>query len=274
MNKIQNFSLHTHNNALGIFDGINSPLEMLQQAEILGWEEIGVTNHFIWHPHMPLAHRMFFNDYHNALDVHKQALESLNEAAQKVKIAVRFGYEVDFFPSNEWRDGFEKMMEELKPEYLIGSTHFLRNTDETFLCNIFHLNALPTSTTKEQMHEYLANYWLNIVAAIESGYFAFIAHIDYCTIFNLCVEPEWDEYKLMVIESLAKHNQPYEINTSGYARVGIPHPNPWMITELCKRNVPVVISDDAHSIDVLGRYFSEAEELLENLGCTNRWSLK
>ena len=41
MNKIQNFSYHTHNNALGVFDGRSSALEMLQQAENLGWSEIG-----------------------------------------------------------------------------------------------------------------------------------------------------------------------------------------------------------------------------------------
>lgn len=274
MSKIQNFSLHTHNNALGVFDGVNTPLEMFQKAESLGWDEIGVTNHFIWHPHMPLSHRMFFDDYQEALNVHQQALDLLKEAIDKVNIKVRIGYEVDYFPSAKWCDGFEKMMEILKPEYLIGSTHFIRNAEETFLCNIFHLRNLPASTTKEQMREYLKNYWLNIISSIESGYFNFIAHLDYCAVFDLCMEPEWDEYKWMVIEALAKHNMPYEINTGGYTRLQTPHPHPWMIAELCKRDVPVILSDDAHNVDVLGRYFSEAEQLLKSFGCTNRWRLK
>ena len=88
---------------------------------------------------------------------------------------------------------------------------------------------------------------------------------------NLGVEPKWDDYKWRLIEALAKAKQPFELNTSGFERIKSPHPAPWMLKELKERNVPVVISDDAHSTTMLGRYFNEAEDLLSSLNYTNRW---
>ena len=123
-----------------------------------------------------------------------------------------------------------------------------------------------------EFKEYLRNYWRNIVAAAESGYFTFIAHVDYITIFNLCVEPEWNEYKWRVIEALAKHKQPFELNTSGYNRIDMQHPATWMLEELNKRSVPVIISDDAHDVSMLGQHFERAEKLLSELGYTNRFN--
>lgn len=271
MNKIQNFSYHTHNNALGVFDGRSSALEMLQQAENLGWSEIGVTNHLIWHPHMPQCSKMFFQDFDKLVDTMQRSLEVLKEAASRVNIKVLSGFEVDFFPSALWRRQFEKLLKVLDVDYYIGSTHTVRTADESRIYNIFHLEELPSGTTAEDMDELIKNYWLNVIESAQSGYFAFIAHLDYCAIFNLGVEPKWDDYKWRLIEALAKAKQPFELNTSGFERIKSPHPAPWMLKELKERNVPVVISDDAHSTTMLGRYFNEAEDLLSSLNYTNRW---
>lgn len=156
-------------------------------------------------------------------------------------------------------------------DYYIGSTHTVRTADESRIYNIFHLEELPSGTTAEDMDELIKNYWLNVIESAQSGYFAFIAHLDYCAIFNLGVEPKWDDYKWRLIEALAKAKQPFELNTSGFERIKSPHPAPWMLKELKERNVPVVISDDAHSTTMLGRYFNEAEDLLSSLNYTNRW---
>lgn len=271
---MQNFSYHTHNNALGIFDGKNTAAEILARAEEIGFETIGVSNHLIWHPNMSQVSRMFFRDLEMALDVWQQSLEVLQNAAKNFNIKVLTGFEVDFFPSKIWREGFEKAIKVLQPDYLIGSTHFIRTADEKKVYNIYHMDELPAGITPDDMDELLKNYWLNIIECIKSGYFDFIAHIDYCTIFNLCVEEKWHDLKWQVIETLDKYHQPFELNTSGYDRINIPHPHPWMLKELAKRNVPLVLSDDAHCIEHLGRHFAQAEEYLQSINYTSRWKLK
>ena len=66
---------------------------------------------------------------------------------------------------------------------------------------------------------------------------------------------------------------PFEVNTSGYNRIDMQHPCDWMLQELCKREVPTIISDDAHSTEMLGQHFERAENLLKKLKCKKRLSL-
>ena len=76
------------------------------------------------------------------------------------------------------------------------------------------------------------------------------------------------------VETLSRLRHPYELNTSGWTKCGEQHPYGWMLEELNKSGVPVVISDDAHDVDHLARHFERAEELLAKMNYTNRWRLK
>lgn len=268
---MQNFTFHTHNNALGVYDGRSSAEDMIYQAEKAGFKAIGVSNHLIWHPNMSMASKMFFNDWNKAYDVAKRGLDVAKEAASKHKIKVFYGFEVDFFPSSIWRTGFEKMLSKLDLDYVIGSTHTIRSDDESRIYNIYHMNEISPSTTNSEKENLIKNYWENIIQCINSGYFDFIAHIDYCDIFNLCSEKKWQPYKDRVIEALIDKKQAYELNTSGYRRLGRPHPNIEIIKVLAKENVPIVLSDDAHSTEYIGAYFEDAEQLLQELGYNKRW---
>lgn len=271
---MQNFTYHTHNGELD-FDGHNKAEEMIAAAESKGFAEIGVSNHLICHKNLEIVggwQPMFFQDFKTAESCYQKHIDIIHKAAEKHNIKVRIGFEVDFFPSAYWRDNFEKMLKNLEVDYLIGSTHFVRDANENFLCNIYHLKYYPNLPNQPEYTEYLRNYWQNIVAAIESGYFTFIAHLDYITIFNICNTPEWDEYKWRVIEALAKRKQPYELNTSGYNRIAIQHPDTWILKELNKQGVPVIISDDAHDVSMLGQHFERAEKLLTEINYHNRFN--
>lgn len=271
---MQNFTYHTHNNELH-FDGHHSAEEMIAAAEAKGFAEIGVSNHLICHKNlsnMPNYEPMFFCDFKTAEAACQRHIEIIRAAAEKHKIKVRIGFEVDFFPSAYWRNNFEKMRKNLDVDYLIGSTHFLYADNESFLCNLYHIKHYPDLPSRPEFQEYLRNYWRNIAAAVESGYFTFMAHLDYCAIFNLCTTPEWDNSKNMVIEALAKYRQPYELNTSGYNRINRPHPEKQMLIELNKHNVPVLLSDDSHDVATLGQHFKRAEKLLSDIGYINRFN--
>ena len=58
----------------------------------------------------------------------------------------------------------------------------------------------------------------------------------------------------------------------GYNRIDMQHPTTWMLEELNKRGVPVIISDDAHDVSMLGQHFERAEKLLSELGYSNRFN--
>ena len=221
---MQNFSYHTHNNFGGIFDGRNSCEEMVSQAEKIGFKEIGVSNHFVLHPNAPASSPMFFQREDILLDIFKRCYEEIDEVASRHKIKIHKGIEVDFFPSSGWRNKFEKIIKELSPDYIIGTTHFIRNKDESKM-------------------------------------------------YNLCIDQKWVDVKHKLIDVIAANNIAVEINTGGTARIGRPFPEKWIIEELIKKDVPLLISDDSHEISHLGRHFQETECLLKELKCKKRFSL-
>lgn len=270
---MQKYTYHTHNNFEDIFDGSSSCEDMIAKAVELGFEEIGISNHFIVHPNMSMVNKMFFNDSKLALDIYKRSYDEIDRVATKYPIKVLKGFEVDFFPSSTWRNMFEKMIKELNPDYLIGSTHFVRNNEETEMYNIYYLEQYYKDKSPEKFNLFLTNYWNNIISAVESGYFNFIAHLDYCTLFNLSVSSEWNDIKYKLIETLIKYNQPFEINTKGIERINRTYPENWIIEELVKANVPVLISDDAHSTDRIGDNFECVENFLNKINCKNRYKI-
>lgn len=273
---MQNFTLHTHNNELR-FDGYADAKTMIQKAQDLNLQTIGVSNHIIVNKTLnfsPEKEPMYFNDFNKATTTYLKHIEILENLKQSFKIDIKIGFECDFFTSKDWRNSFEKMIKQLPIDYLIGSNHFLKSQDESFLCNIYHLKKIPNRPDDETLHLYTINHYKNITECIKSGYFTFIAHLDYCTIFNLGNDSRYDSYKQDIIDALKETKTPLELNTSGYDRINRPHPEPWILKELAKTNsVPILISDDAHRPESLTQHFNEAEDLLKSLNYTNRFSL-
>jgi len=274
---MQKFTLHTHNNELH-FDGHYSAREMIATAQNLGFKTIGVSNHLIMHPNLTpyLQYEpMFFNDYNKAETTYLKHIEILENLKSEFKINIKIGFEVDFFTSSHWRKAFEKMLPNLPVDYLISGSHFLKNEDESFLCNIFHLKHLNPQPDAETLHHSIVEYYKNTIAAIKSGYFSFVAHLDYTTRLGLGEEPCYDEYKYAVLEALKENNLPFELNTKGYDQIDRPYPHPKFIKEMAKNGglVPIVISDDAHFKEHLGQNFDKAEQLLKELNYTNRFTL-
>lgn len=271
---MQKFSYHTHTNNFGIFDGHHSAEEMINQAAAIGYTELGISNHLVYHPNLSTLHPMFFNDYNKLEDVMLRTADAIREAADKAPIKVYLGFEVDFFPSAMWRDAFEKLRQKLNADYYIGSFHSLRSEDETKIDNMYTLKMSGTEYSDEEITAAIHIYWQNVSAAAESGYFDFIAHPDVYKIFPRFATLDEDKDKWSFIETLARLKQPFELNTSGWFKCGEQHPYTWMLKELQKRDVPVVISDDAHDVCQLGKYYEEAENLLSSLNYTNRWKLE
>jgi histidinol phosphate phosphatase hisJ family len=268
---MQNYSYHAHTHALNKYDGKNTVSEMIAKAEEIGFSELGITNHLCYHPNIPLSNPMSYRDPGRAVEDYRQIVEEIRTAARRAKIKIYAGFEVDFFPSARWRKDFEKIMSAVKADYYIGSSHYMRNSDESELINPYDvlLHGYPCSSGA--IEKYFPLCWDNVVESIKSGYFKFIAHPDLYKIFKLGIGPEWDKAKWRIIDALAEYNQPYELNTSGWNKAGEQHPHTWMLEELGKRNVPVVISDDAHSTAMLGQHFERAENLLQSMNYRARF---
>ena len=265
---IQNFSYHTHTT---FSDGRNSISEMVGQAKKLGWKAIGISDHLTVHPSLSKGYT-YFSSFSEALEPVKRHIATIREVAKEnPEIKVYAGFEVDYFPLSGWMDEFREFKQKIDVDYLINGNHQVTSEDGTEVYEIYHFQryGLSESKIKELFH----NHFSNIRKAIESDEFSFLAHIDFARWSGVIGEYDFAEEIKGIVTALKEHNMPTEINTKGKNSIGSFYPARWIIEELVKNDIPLVISDDAHSVSQLGQYFDEAESLLSQLHATKRWSL-
>lgn len=274
----QDFTIHTHTHE---FDGRNSSAEMIDRARAVGFRTIGISNHFIVHPMIKRTKlygasvaggysSMYSSDFDEALAKfipHYAELEQLRDKNPDMQILR--GLEVDYFPTPQWADGFARACEILKPDYLIGSAHFVEYAGT--VCNV-HDMAILDDKTQDEM---LKIYWSNVRRLAGAGMFNFLAHIDLPKKKGLGLKKKWTGEWEDTIVAIAESRTPIEINTSGYKiGTGEPYPGP-KILELAKLyHVPMFFSDDAHHVDQLGRCMDDAYIMAKNCGISNFASLQ
>lgn len=260
---MQKFSYHTHTN--GLFDGMNTIDEMIAMAQEKGFESYGISNHLTCHPNIPTYSKMFLHDYKSALPIYQRTIDEIRAAAERYHIAVRVGFEVDFFMDPKWRDAFEKMRPQLEVDYLIGAIHFLQAPDGSSAYGLYDPERSP-----EQTQAFLPNYWRAVKEAIQSGYFNWMAHLDLLKYFKLNRPSDW-EHEQEIAELLAKNKMATELNTSAMRRgLGEFYPANDFIACLNENGVRLLVSDDAHRAIDLGADFDKADELLTRLSYQNR----
>ncbi len=275
---IQDFTLHTHTNE---FDGRNTAAEMIEAARASGFKTIGISNHFIVHPTIkqnPLYEaavrggygQMYSSDFDEALSrfvPHYEELARLQDKNPDIRILR--GMEVDYFPTDQWRDGFERVYNILRPDYLIGSAHFVEQGGAVY--NV-HDMAKATPDVRDQM---LEQYWANIIKLAQSGLFNWLAHLDLPKKRGLGMESKWASVKEDAIVAIVNAKNAIEINTSGYKQVGDqPYPGPDIIKMVAVYRVPVLLSDDAHHISQIAACFETAYDMARQNGIKNFTNLQ
>lgn len=266
---MQNFSLHTHTIE---FDGQSTVEEMVCQARQVGLSRLGISNHFIVHKNIKDSkmyayavkggYASIYNaSFEEVIERFKAHYNEIDRVGKETGFKIYKGMEVDFFSYDGWREGFEKAREILKPDYLIGSAHFVAYQD-----TLYNAHDLKNAS-KEEQNMLLYKYYQNVQAAAQCGLFNFMAHLDLMKKVGLGIEKEWADIERTTVEVIAKNHGNVEINTSGF-KLGYdePYPSKRILNLLAEYNVPVILSDDAHNKKRLGDGFKKAEQLAYEAG--------
>lgn len=264
---LQDYTLHTH--TIG-FDGRDSAQTVIDRARDLGFKTVGISNHFIVNPIIKNTKMYpysvkggYSNIYSSSFDEvlarfvpHYHELEILRERNPDMKILR--GMEVDFFSDIKWLNGFEMALKILKPDYIIGSAHFIKY-NRTLLNTHDWKNA-----DTETQDKLLKIYWTNVKHAAESGLFTWLAHIDLPKKVGLGIDDKWENCESRAVLAAAKTNTAIEINTSFYRDyLYEPYPSNRILKMMAQNNVATLLSDDAHEIKNIGRHFDEASQLIK-----------
>lgn len=265
---MQKFSLHTH--TIG-FDGRNTEEEMLTQAVALGWRRIGFSNHFIVHPEIKAApmyayavrggyDNIYAASFDEAIARFLPHYKKIDELRRQTDVQIFKGMEVDFFAAPEWRAGFEKAVAVLKPDYLIGSAHFIEYKDTLYNSHDVKNSSLPEQ--KMLLHR----YWQNERLAAQSGLFDIMAHLDLFKKVGLGQGDEWIEDEQKTVAAIKESGVAVELNTSYFKFGEEPYPSRRIMNMLFAAKIPILLSDDAHAAAQLGNYFAQTEKMAKECG--------
>ena len=261
---MQNYSLHTHTKG---FDGSNTVDEMVASAKELGWSRIGISNHFIVYPDIErtrmykFAERLGYSAiYSTSFDEAVQKIQDNFDEIDRVRDETGFtiykAIEADFFNTVEWKVGFEDACRKLKPDYVIASAHYVEY-DGT-LMNMHDMVHL----SDEHKDAIVCRYWNNIRQAVTYGNFDFMAHLDLLKRCGLGTEERWMDEEAKTVDLIAESKMPVEINTARMDKIGEPIPTLRMLKLLFQYNIPLFLSDDAHSAAKLEQNYEKVENLL------------
>lgn len=177
-------------------------------------------------------------------------------AAWAGQIDIRLGIESDYAPGMEmW---LEKLHGMAPFHHVLGSVHpQLSDYKDLY----FH----------GDMRAYQRTYFEHLAMAAETGLFDTIAHPD--LVKNISPS-DWDvdqamAFILPTLDRIAATGTAMELNTSGLNK-NLPemNPGPDMLTEMKKRNIPVVMGADAHDPHRVAANFVDALDMLSSAGYT------
>ena len=219
------------------------------------------------------AAQVYNSSFKSILPDFQQHCEEIRKIAKEENFKVLVGYEVDYFPYNGWVEELKEFIGQLDIDYLHSGNHFF--CDENYDNPISMTYVENMVSDKSLLKEYISRHFDMLRQCVESGLFRFLAHFDYLQRYCGDAYSEnlfWAE-KCGVIDALEQTNTALEISTKGLRRVGKFYPDDRILDAVSKRNISVVINDDAHIISELGADFDKAELALERHGITRRFKI-
>ena len=236
-------------------DGEGSVEDCVRRAVALGLPEIGIADHVCGVPQaawdlasVPLD-RM--DDY---------VAEVLDAAARHDDIAVLLGVEADYLPGHE--DELAALLAAYPLQIVVGGVHVIDGFD----FDSEERRDDPRWSDPDAV--YIANYRA-VQAAAETARFDIIAHLDYVGLWGHkpgpAVEPALDA----ALDAMAAHGCAIELNTDRITDpAGVMYPSEDILRRACLRQIPLVVSSDAHCAQHVGRLWDEAIALARRAGYT------
>lgn len=235
------YNYHTH--TFRCHHATGTEREYIEKAIACGIKHMGFSDHipFKFPDGYESEHRVYTCDVQDYMDT----LRALREE-YKDKIEISIGFEAEFYPKY-----FEQMLSqaiEYGAEYLILGQHYLGNE-------------LPDKITASKMHTEPANtieYTDAVIAAMETGYFTYVAHPD---LINFAGDESIYETQMRKICSKsAELNIPLEINFLGIrTNRRYPREDFWKIAG--EEKSPVTFGFDAHDVEAACDKESEIKAL-------------
>jgi histidinol-phosphatase (PHP family) len=261
------FNLHTHSR---FCDGSGDPEEYVKAALDKGFHTLGFSSH----APVPFKNNFAIRNDHEMIE-YCTTIRDL-QVKYKDRISIRLALEIDFI------DGITRDFKEFKEscllDYTIGSVHLVKNGNfdglwfidgpkvesyDNGLKNIFGGDIrLAVTTYYEQVDRMIRTQKPDII-----GHFDKIKMHNQNRFFH--EDDDWYRRLVMdLLETIEQTGSIIEVNTRGIykKRCKDLYPGQWILKEIRKKGLPVTLSADAHRPEEIDGYYSEALEILKEIG--------
>ena len=259
------FNFHTHTNYC---DGTEAPEKYLFEALDLNMAGLGFSGH------APLALKNEWcipseklNDYSLHINKLKREYEG--------QINIFLGLEIDYIPGITV--DFSKLRDEQNLDYIIGSVHLVKKDDNPECWFIDGAEGLYDKGIKsiflQNVQDAVCSYFRQSAEMVETQNPDIIGHLDKVKMYNrnrfFKEDDQWYRDAVMeLLEVIKQKGTIVEVNARGLYKhsSNSTYPDPWIIKECRKMNIPLTISSDAHKPAELVLNFFEAAAIMKDAG--------
>ncbi|MCK5803677.1 MAG: histidinol-phosphatase [Lentisphaeria bacterium] len=245
-----------HNHSLWS-DGKSTIAEMVDAAAKSGLAEVGLSDHFVLTPYLGSNWR----EWSMPLEGLDEYVREVRAAADSAGITVRLGLEIDYFPET-WKK-LEDYTSQHDFDYLIGSVHSADGFPIDSAASYWE------SLGQEQIDATWRLYLQRLREAAETRAFDFIGHLDLPKKFRF--RPSFDPTPLIeaVLDAIKAADTALELNVSGWDKpCAEPYPTLDIIRKARDREIPMLLSADAHEPGRICGNFTRGAKLLREAGYT------
>ncbi|MGH3087957.1 MAG: histidinol-phosphatase HisJ family protein [Rubrobacteraceae bacterium] len=217
---------------------VDNILEYCRVAKSRGINQLGITEH---------------DRYLDKID-----LAAFMEAREKSEVELRLGIEIDFVSGNE--EEMFNISGALPYDYVIGSVHRVDKRE-------IDLATDQSIYEDYETYDLYEAYFRNVQAAALSGLFEVIGHPDLIKIFRHAPEEDITPILEETADAIAESGVVVDVNSAGLRKpIGEIYPSRKFLEMFHRRDVPIVLSSDAHASNEVGAGYEESVPLVKSVG--------
>ena len=215
--------------------------------------ELGI-NIYGFSEHAPMDFDEQYRLKFEEMDAYISDVQSLQKE-YKDRIKILLGYEVDYLKGH-----IDKRVINSKVDYLIGSVHFLDTWG-------FDNPEFNDEYSKRNIDDIWQEYFRNIEAMAETGYFDIVGHFDLIKVFNFLPKKDIRSIATPALKAIKKANMVLELNSAGLRKpCREVYPSQSLLEVAYELDIPITFSSDAHAIGQVGFRYDETTKLAKKVG--------
>ncbi len=245
---------HTHCYRCQHAEGLES--DYIKKAIEQDFDILGMSDH-VPYPGDFVGYRMNFDEISDYIETVRREAKRYSS-----KIEVLVGFESEYLASK--RDYYESLLTEYQVDYLALGPHFFEQGSGT-----------KSSFDIDNTHDCIT-FAKSVAEALDTGYYAFVAHPDIVGVNCLQWDKNMDEMTDIIINAAVKHDIPLEVNANGIRR-GLwtdgddahymyPHYKFW--EKVAESGAKTIVSADCHA-----PYLLLDKDVIKTKQLANNWGL-